>query len=142
MSTELVVKKEIEIPAGVEKVWDALTQPEYTKQYMFNCEVSTDWKVGSEVTWRGTYQGYDAFQKGEVLAYEDKKKLTYTTFDPNFGMEDVPENYLHVTYEVEPRGEGVLLTFQTTNFNGDEKRRDHTAQGWDVVLSQLKALFQ
>ena len=32
-----------------ERLWDALTTPEFTRQYWFNIDVTSDWKVGSPV---------------------------------------------------------------------------------------------
>ena len=39
-----VVKKTITIKAEPAAVWDALTNPEKTKRYFFNCRVISDWK--------------------------------------------------------------------------------------------------
>ena len=41
---DFIVKKEITINATPAEVWDALTNPEKTKEYFFNCEVHSDWK--------------------------------------------------------------------------------------------------
>jgi carbon monoxide dehydrogenase subunit G len=50
---ELKIKNtiDIEVPACV--LWDILTNPEKTKIYMFGCEAVSDWKIGSELLWRG-----------------------------------------------------------------------------------------
>jgi len=44
--TQLSIKKTIEINATASKVWDTLTNPELTPQYMFDCELISDFKVG------------------------------------------------------------------------------------------------
>ncbi len=49
---EFIVKKKVAINAESSIVWDALTNPEKTKEYFFNCEVFSDWKVGSPITLR------------------------------------------------------------------------------------------
>lgn len=96
---ELYVRNSIRINAPIEKVWDVLTKGEMTKQYMFNCEPITDWKVGSELLWKGTYEGITAvFVKGSIVEINPPFKLVYTTIDPNTTYEDIPENYLFVTY--------------------------------------------
>jgi uncharacterized protein YndB with AHSA1/START domain len=41
---ELFVKNSITINASPAKVWDALTNPEQTRKYMFGCETVSDWK--------------------------------------------------------------------------------------------------
>jgi uncharacterized protein YndB with AHSA1/START domain len=41
------------IQATSAKVWQALTQPALIKQYLFGTEVTTDWQVGSAITYKG-----------------------------------------------------------------------------------------
>jgi uncharacterized protein YndB with AHSA1/START domain len=57
VSKELIITNSIDIHASASKVWDALTNPEQTKKYMFGCETVSDWEVGSPLLWRGTYDG-------------------------------------------------------------------------------------
>src|SRR5881227_3883691 len=96
---ELFVKNNITINATASKVWDALTNPEQTKKYMFGCETVSDWKVGSPLLWKGNYEGKEMiFVKGKIVAIDQGKFLAYTTIDPNSSIEDIPENYLTVTY--------------------------------------------
>ena len=40
---DYVVKQKVTINAAPELVWDALTDPEKTKQYFFNCRVISSW---------------------------------------------------------------------------------------------------
>ena len=50
METEnLIAKAEITINASIEKVWDALVNPEKIKQYMFGSDVISDFKEGSKI---------------------------------------------------------------------------------------------
>lgn len=49
MKASLIIKNVIEISAPAYKVWNALVNPEQTKQYMFGCETVSDWKKGSEL---------------------------------------------------------------------------------------------
>ena len=135
-------EQSIRIDANPKDLWEILTKPEYTEQYMFNCRVNTDWQLGSEITWKGNYQGYEAFQKGEVLEYEPPGHLKYTTFDPNYGMEDISENYIHVGYHVHKSGDGSLLTVDNETFDGDHKRLEHIKQGWNTVLKKIKEVAE
>jgi uncharacterized protein YndB with AHSA1/START domain len=49
---QLSVKKTIEINTPASKVWDTLTNPELTTQYMFDCELISDFKVGNPIIWK------------------------------------------------------------------------------------------
>lgn len=42
---QLIVKKTLEVNAPASKVWDTLTNRDLTKQYMFSCELISDFKV-------------------------------------------------------------------------------------------------
>ena len=48
-----------------------------------------------------------------ILDYEEKKFLAYKTIDPNSVIEDIPENYLTVTYNLpEENGQTILTVTQ------------------------------
>src|SRR4051812_17338030 len=105
MAEPLIIRNSITIDAPASKVWDALVNPEQTKQYMFGCETVSDWKPGSELLWKGHYEGQEmVFVKGEVIEIQPDKFLKYSTIDPNSNIDDTSENYLHVTYELIPDG--------------------------------------
>ena len=110
MSKSLFIKNKIEINAPAKKVWNALVNPEQTKKYMFGCETVSDWKPGSPLLWRGNYEGVEiVFVKGIIEDIQPGELLTYTTIDPNnSAIEDIPENYLTVTYALETKDDTML----------------------------------
>ncbi len=68
MTTPLFIKNTITINAPASKVWDALVNPEQTKEYMFGCEALSDWKAGSPLLWKGNYEGKEmVFVKGNIV---------------------------------------------------------------------------
>ena len=98
MSSELNIVNTIDINSPASTVWDALTNPEITQAYMFGCETVSDWEIGSELLWKGQYQGMEMiFVKGKILELIPNQLLVYTVFDPNSTIPDIPENYLNVT---------------------------------------------
>jgi uncharacterized protein YndB with AHSA1/START domain len=144
----LIVKNSIAINAPAAKVWDALVNPEQTKKYMFGCETVSDWKPGSELLWRGSYEGKDMiFVKGTITEIKPGKFLAYTTIDPNSGIADVPENYLTVTYNLEEENGQVILTATQGDYStvGDgQKRYEETVNGggWQPILVEIKKLVE
>ena len=150
MSQPLIVKNSITINAPASKVWDALVNPEQTKKYMFGCETVSNWKPGSELLWRGSYEGKEmVFVKGNIVEIEPEKLLVYTTFDPNNpAMEDKPENYLTVTYELESNNGQTILTASQGDFSkvGDGEKRYkevyNNGEGWNPILVQIKQLVE
>lgn len=149
MAEQLIVKNSIAINAPAAKVWDALINPEKTKEYMFGCETVSDWNVGSELLWRGQYEGKEmVFVKGEIVEIEPEKMLVYTTIDPNSDIEDTPENYVSVTYELVPQdGQTVLKVSQgdfSTVANGESRYKDayNNGEGWNPILVEIKKLVE
>src|SRR4051794_11114035 len=98
MDENYVAVSTVLIDASPERVWDVITDPAATKEFMFGTELSTDWTVGGDIRWRGTWQGKDYEDKGEVLAFEPEHKLVFTHFSPLGGDEDAPENYHRLTW--------------------------------------------
>jgi uncharacterized protein YndB with AHSA1/START domain len=136
------IEQQIDLPATIAQSWRLLTESFYTKQYMFNCEVQSTWVLGSPVIWEGNYQGYQAYQKGKVLAIQPGHSLKYSTFDPNFGLEDVPENYIHVSYLLKEQEGYTQLTIINETFDGNKERLAHIRQGWEMVMAEMKKIME
>ena len=149
MKNPLFVKNTIIINASAVKVWDALTNPEQTKKYMFGCESVSDWKVGSPLLWRAHYEGKDmVFVKGKIVDIKPGKLLVYTTFDPNSTMADKPENYLNVTYDLtEKNGVTTFIVTQgdySTVAEGERRYKEayNNGEGWNPILEEIKKLAE
>jgi uncharacterized protein YndB with AHSA1/START domain len=52
MNRGLIAKASISINTPTAKVWNALTNPEVIKQYMFGTNVISDWREGSPIVWK------------------------------------------------------------------------------------------
>jgi uncharacterized protein YndB with AHSA1/START domain len=141
MSGNYVAKATILIDAPKLKVWEALTKPELIKQYLFGTDVTTDWKVGSPVTYKGIWEGKAYEDKGKVLQVEPEKLLVSTFWSSLSGIPDRPENYQTVRYELTPEGDGTRLTITQDN-NKSEEDANHSAQNWNIVLEGMKALLE
>ena len=144
MTNELIVRRSIEIKAPVRRIWEILTDPEHTKKYMFGCEVVSDWNIGSPLIWRGAADGI-VYVKGDLLALVKEKIFSFTVFDPNAGIEDVPANYTTVIIELIPGDGSTTLTVTQGDFTGmadAENRFMSTEAGWDMVLPRIKELAE
>lgn len=133
----LIARAETEVNASADKVWDALTNPEQIKEYMFGTKVSSDWKVGSPISWKGEYKGKEYEDKGEILDVTPKKKLSYSHYSPLSGQEDSPENYHTVTIELEEEDGKTNVTL-TQDKNGSEKSKEESEKNWKSMLEGLK----
>ncbi len=148
--TPLIIKNVITLNAPASVVWDALVNPEQTKKYMFGCETVSDWQVGGELLWRMEYEGKDFVAvKGNIVSIEPNKLLVYTVIDPNNPtMEDIPENYLTVTYSLTEENGQTILTVTQGDYNtvADGERRYNESyndgEGWNPILVEIKKLVE
>lgn len=141
MNKELTVTTSIEINADKAKVWDALTNPEKIKVYLFGTETLTDWKTGSEIIFQGEYQGHQYKDKGTILDIRTDELLQYSYWSGFTGLEDKPENYSLVAYKLDTTNEKTLLTLTQTGF-ANEQAQQHSQTAWTNVLQQIKQMTE
>lgn len=149
MEKEILIMNEISINAPASKVWYALVNPEMTKKYMFGCETVSDWKIGSQLLWKGVWEGKEVvFVKGNIVNIEPERILSYTTFDPNSTMPDVPENYLTVTYTLIEENDVTHFTVTQGDYakvsEGERRYKEafNDGEGWNPILVDIKNLIE
>lgn len=123
-----------------EKLWNALTDGEATRQYWRHDNVS-DWKPGS--TWE--HRRSDGEQGkldivGKVVESVPPKRLVVTWGRPR----DVAETAKHsrVTYEIEPMASAVKLVVTHDHLDADPDMARSISNGWPMVLSNLKSFIE
>ena len=139
----------IAVDAPKEKVWDALVNPDMTKQYMYGCVPVTDWRVGSPLLWQGEENGtVITFVKGQVIEIIPNEYLAYTVIDPNNAdIPDIPENYLTVIYTLVEKEGTTTFTVSQGDYskvaNGEQRWEDTQRQGgWTAILDAIKELVE
>lgn len=141
MIKELTVTQSIEINADKTKIWDALTNPEKIKIYLFGTETLTDWKIGSEIIFQGGYQGHQYKDKGTILDIKSNELLQYSYWSGFSGLEDKPENYSVVSYKLNTTNGKTTLTLTQTGF-ANEQAQQHSLTAWTNVLQQIKQMIE
>lgn len=147
MKSNITGKVNGTIYASLSDVWKALTDPDLIKQYFFGTNTITDWKVGSPIKFTGEWQGKIYEDKGTVLAFEPEKLIRYSYWSSMSGIEDKPENYMAVTYELASnngsKGNGGSTRIIITQENiPDEKTKEHSEENWKKVIDQLKKVVE
>ena len=135
-------EKSIIIKTTPLKTWNALTNAESTKKYMYGYEVQSDWKVGSSILWILKKDGKDYSGRGKVLQAEPNRILKFSDFYPNAGEEDIESNYAIVKYELFSLTGGQTKLLVTDNCAGNEKKYKESQQFWDDVLPKLKEVLE
>lgn len=141
MKNDLVVRKTVKINADASKVWNAITNPKMIKKYLFGTKVSTDWKVGSEISFQGNWQGKKFRDKGVIEKFEIEKLFQYTYWSVFSGLEDKRENYSLVTFELSGDNKITKLTVSQKGF-ADKTSQEHSDKGWSMVMQKIKELVE
>ena len=144
---ETTAQASVIVNAPPKAVWKALTDPELIRHYFMGATVSTDWKEGSPITFRGEYNGQSFEDKGEILAIRPQKELRYSHWSPMSGAPDAPENYHVVDIELRKAEAATEVTLTQSNLSGaitdaDRASRDEYTANWNKVLQGLKKVVE
>jgi uncharacterized protein YndB with AHSA1/START domain len=127
------------IATSPEKLWDALTQGEFTKTYWYGRRIESDWQPGSKVLFHdGDSQAVT--DSGEVLACDPPKRLSYT-FRNEFDEAARQQGYSRVTFVLEPHNGTVKLTLVHDQVPSQDVA-DGWREGWSPILSSLKTYLE
>jgi uncharacterized protein YndB with AHSA1/START domain len=141
MPIDKTLTKKITINAPTSKVWEALTNPEVIKEWLFGTNVISDWKVGSPIFFTGVWQGTEYRDKGTVLQFEKEKVFQYNYWSGFSGLEDIPENYSIITFKLTPAADGAELTLTHSHFP-TETGYEHSDKNWDATLDLMKKIIE
>lgn len=131
----------MDIDASPQQVWGALTDPEQVTRWMVGTHVSTDWQVGSPITWQGEMDGRTYEDKGEILVADEPSRLSMTHYSPLMGQADEPENYHTVTYDLSPEGQATTVVL-TQDGNESEEQAEQFSANWQGMLDALKSTVE
>lgn len=141
MNREFVSKTSIVINAPVANVWDSLVNPDMAKQYFWGATISSDWQVGSPITFRGEFNGNQYEEKGEILQFQPERLLQYSHWSNLEDLPDVPENYRNWTFSLAKEGAAVSLTVTEDNIP-TEKQKERSDEFWAGVLKTIQQLLE
>jgi uncharacterized protein YndB with AHSA1/START domain len=122
-----------------EKLWEALTDGEFTRRYWGGRRIQSDWVIGSPVEHVREDGGID--WRGEVLASQPPRLLSYT-FHMEISDEHRSERPSRVTFDLQPLGSVVKLTLTHEDFEPGSVTLETTRHGWPAIMSSLKSLLE
>jgi uncharacterized protein YndB with AHSA1/START domain len=138
---DYVATAETEISASPAQVWVALTDPNLIKRYMFGSQVETDWQQGSSIVWKGEYEGRAYEDKGQIVEIERERRLKVTHFSPLSGLEDVPDNYHTLLYELRKNGDKTNVSL-SQDHNASKEEAERSKGNWEMMLGGLKEVVE
>lgn len=136
---EFVVNKKIDIKAEPAEVWNALTDPEMTKKYFFNSKIYSDFKVGSEITFKGKMFLLINFEMhGKILEIDPPRLLKYNLKNSKSSSISVITDTLTYLNGITT----VTISDNVGSGKNAEKRYEKSNKGWDKILKGLKELVE
>jgi uncharacterized protein YndB with AHSA1/START domain len=122
-----------------EKLWSALTDTDFMRQYWFNMRVESDFKKGSP--WKIVFEDGRIADSGEILEAKPPKRLVIK-WRNEFKPELKAEGFAICTMELEPVDDAVKLTITHSIDKENAKFIEAVSGGWPKVLSNLKSLLE
>jgi len=143
------------IRSTAEKIWEAITSPEWNQQYGYHCPAEYELRAG------GAYRALTTDQmremglpevgvEGEVLEVDPPHRLVQT-WRFNFSPEAIAEGFTTVTWEIHPESDG-LCRLTVSHDVTDAPLMAHDTRGdgelgeggggWPFILSDLKSLLE
>jgi uncharacterized protein YndB with AHSA1/START domain len=122
-----------------EKLWLALTDAEFMKQYWFGMRGESEWKPGS--SWKLVSLDGVVWDAGEIVEADPPRRLVI-----RWQHQNKPD--LHAegpslcTMELEPSGPAVKLSITHSIERESSKVIEAVSGGWPKVLSNLKSLLE
>ena len=121
-----------------EKLWSALTDADFMKQYWFGMHCD-QWTAGSP--WKMVASDGHIFDTGEIVEAEPPRRLVIRWQHQN-KPELKAEGDSLCTMELEPSGAAVKLSITHTIKRVPSKLIDAVSGGWPKIISNLKSLLE
>ena len=122
-----------------EKLWSALTDAEFMKQYWFGVHGESQWTAGS--SWKLASADGQIMDAGEIVEADPPRRLVIrwrNEWNPEFKA----EGWSHCTMEMEPSGTAVKLSITHTIERDPSKFIAAVSGGWPKIISNLKSLLE
>ena len=141
MNKMFTAEAAITIHAAASKVWEALTKPELIKEYLFGTEVTTDWNMGSLITYKGVRDGAVYENQGKVLQIKREKLLVSAFWSSLSGLSKTASSYRIIRYELTAKGRETRLTITQSN-NESHEESVQSEQIWKTMFNGIKKLVE
>jgi uncharacterized protein YndB with AHSA1/START domain len=122
-----------------EKLWQALLEPEFTRQYWLGVPLESTWKVGSP--WKMIFPDGRVGDAGEVVECVPHKRLVLS-WRHESNPELKAEGFTRMTCDIQQHETMCKLTIVHEMAKPESKMIQAVSNGWPIVLSGLKSLLE
>jgi uncharacterized protein YndB with AHSA1/START domain len=127
------------IRATPERLWSALTSPDFMKQYWFGMHIQTDWNSGS--AWQLVFSDGRVADSGEIVEVDSPRRMVFI-WRNDFRPELKAEGYGRCTIELEPIADSVKLSITHVMDRAQSQFIEVLSSIWPQILSNLKSLLE
>ena len=122
-----------------EKLWSALTDAEFIKQYWFGMHCESEFTTGSP--WKLVNDSGEVWDAGEIVEADPPRRLVIR-WEHQMRPELKAEGASLCTMELVPAGQAVRLTITHSVERDGSKLVEAVSGGWPKILSNLKSLLE
>ena len=122
-----------------QKLWSALTDPAFMKQYWFGMHCESEFTAGSP--WKLVNDRGEVWDAGEIVEADPPRRLEIR-WEHQMRPELKAEGASLCTMELEPAGQAVRLTITHSVEREGSKLVEAVSGGWPKILSNLKSLLE
>jgi uncharacterized protein YndB with AHSA1/START domain len=122
-----------------EKLWQALIQPQFTKQFWCETWQDCQWKVGA--SWKLMVPDGRVADSGKILEIDPPRKLVLSWQNHLFADANA-EGFSRLTYELEKQDDVVKFTVIHQIDKEGSTLIDKVSNGWPMILASLKSLLE
>jgi uncharacterized protein YndB with AHSA1/START domain len=122
-----------------EQLWQALTDPHFTRRYWCETWQESQWQAGA--SWRVMIPDGRVADSGQIVEIEPPRRLVLT-WRHELNPEMRAEGFSRLTYEIEKLVESAKLTIVHEIEKPESKLIEAVSGGWPMILASLKSLLE
>jgi uncharacterized protein YndB with AHSA1/START domain len=127
------------IRSSPEKIWDAITKPEFCKQFWFGVVLDSEWKKGSP--WKMVFEDGSISDEGEILEADRPNRLVLKWHHRLF-PEMKAEGWSRCTFDIADENGLAKLSILHEIDREHSKFIEGVSGGWPKILSSLKTFLE
>lgn len=130
---------QIVIRTSPDRLWQALTDPAFTRRFPFYMAIASSFSIGDPVRWVDDATGR-AVVEGVILESDPPRRLVHTwviRYNDTYAQETS-----RVTWQIEARGSDLCQLTLTHDVTDAPLTAPHVTNGWPLILSGIKTLLE
>ena len=142
MNKDLRLQEAIEMKTTLKELWHMLTDPEEIKAYFWGTEVTTDWKAGSPISFKGEWEHQTYEDKGTIIDIQPEKLIRYNYWSSFWGEDISPDERSIITYQIREISDGFVELMVIQEGFKDEQSLNHSKTNWNGIMNNIKNIIE